>query len=168
MRITMNARKSLTVIVVLAAIAVAAAWQKASPSSPPQSVPQAPPGIEEKPQLPEQKHLIDSLDGRILYENYCATCHGKDGSGGGPMAASLKNPVPDLTRIAQRNGGRFPAQRVREIISGENATALAHGSREMPVWGPIFHQIAWDQDLGNIRIYNLTSYLESLQQKSGR
>jgi hypothetical protein len=73
--------------------------------------------------------------------------------------------VPDLTRIRQRNANTFPSVRVGEIISGEEFSTAAHGSREMPIWGPIFGQIAWDQDLGKVRIHNLARYLESLQRK---
>ncbi|MBI2816351.1 MAG: cytochrome c [Acidobacteria bacterium] len=112
----------------------------------------------------DETRLIQSLNGGALYQAYCAACHGNDGRGNGPAAVSLKNQPPDLTRIAQRSGGKFPSDRVQEIIAGENGIP-AHGSRSMPVWGPIFGQIAWDQDLGKVRIYNLAKYLESLQQK---
>ena len=114
---------------------------------------------------PEQKRLIESLDGPALFQAYCAACHGKDGRGGGPAALTLKATPPDLTRISQRNGGRFPSDRVQKILSGDELGTPAHGSREMPVWGPIFRQIAWDLDLGRLCIYNLTKHLESLQQK---
>ena len=53
------------------------------------------------------------------------------------MAPALKATVPDLTVIAKNNGGKFPVARVRRIIMGEGMIA-SHGSREMPVWGPIF------------------------------
>jgi mono/diheme cytochrome c family protein len=105
---------------------------------------------------------IDSLEGRALYHQYCAVCHGNDGKGGGPMAKALKSAPPDLTHIAIRNSGTFPFQRVQRIISGESEVN-AHGTREMPLWGPILSQIAWDQDLGRVRIYNLTQFLEKLQ-----
>jgi mono/diheme cytochrome c family protein len=114
---------------------------------------------------PEERHLIRSLEGEALFAAYCAVCHGIDGKGGGPAASALKKAVPDLTRISQRNAGNFPSVRVQTIISGEEIATPAHGSREMPIWGPIFGQIAWDQDLGKVRIYNLAKYLESLQQK---
>jgi mono/diheme cytochrome c family protein len=117
-----------------------------------------------KNEFQEEQRLIESLDGRLLFRAYCAACHGADGKGGGPAASSLKTPPPDLTLISRRNGGKFPAAKVQKIISGEDS-APAHGSRQMPVWGPIFGQIAWDQDLGNVRIYNLSKYIESLQQK---
>jgi len=114
---------------------------------------------------PEEVRLIESLEGPALFQAYCAPCHGKDGKGGGPVASVLKGPVPDLTRISQESGGKFPSDRVERIISGDELGISAHGSREMPIWGPTFKQIAWDQDLGRLCIYNLTKYLESLQQK---
>jgi len=120
---------------------------------------------ERKSGVPDEQHLIGSLEGPALFRAYCAACHGVDARGGGPAAAALKSPPPDLTLISQRYGGKFPVFRVQRIISGEETSEVAHGSRQMPVWGPVFGQIAWDQDLGNVRIYNLTKYLESLQRK---
>jgi len=79
------------------------------------------------------------------------------------MAKSLKTTTPDLTRIAARSGGRFPLARIQKIISGEEQVPAGHGTREMPVWGPVFSQVAWDQDLGRIRVYNLARYIETLQ-----
>ena len=114
-------------------------------------------------QVPAQ--LIESLEGRELFRSYCAACHGADARGGGPAASSLKGKPPDLTRIAERRGGTFPLQQIERIITGEETAATAHGSREMPVWGPIFAQIQRDQNLGKIRVRNLASYLESLQAK---
>jgi mono/diheme cytochrome c family protein len=111
---------------------------------------------------PPETRLIDSLDGYALYQSYCAVCHGKDAKGDGPMARVLKDPPLDLTQIAVRNSGVFPAQKVARIISGESEMT-SHGTREMPLWGPIFSQIAWDQDLGRVRVANLTKYIESIQ-----
>jgi mono/diheme cytochrome c family protein len=108
--------------------------------------------------------LIHSLNGPDLYRAYCASCHGIDARGNGPAAPALKAKVPDLTSIAQRNHGVFPSARVSKIISGEE-TPAAHGSREMPIWGPIFHQVERDQDWGNVRLQNLSRFLESIQKK---
>jgi hypothetical protein len=77
----------------------------------------------------------------------------------------LKHAVPDLTQISKRNGGPFPFKLVKEVISGKDSTPLAHGNREMPIWGPIFHQVDSDQDLGEVRLDNITRYLELMQQK---
>lgn len=110
------------------------------------------------------ERLIPSLQGADLFRSYCAPCHGTTARGDGPVVPALKAPVPDLTTIAQRNGGNFPAARVQEIIAGDHEMA-AHGSREMPIWGPIFHQVEYDRDYGNIRLKNLVDYLRSIQVK---
>ena len=119
----------------------------------------------QKAEDPESARLIASIQGPQLYDSHCAVCHGKDGKGDGPMAKSLKPVTPDLTRIATRSGGKFPLTRVQQIISGEVANSRGHGTREMPVWGPIFSQVAWDQDLGRIRVYNLAKFIETWQVK---
>ncbi len=114
------------------------------------------------PESDKQTTLIRSVDGADLYRAYCASCHGKHGKGDGPVAAALKATVPDLTMIAKNNGGKFPAARVRRIIEGQGMIA-SHGSREMPVWGPIFSQVEADVDRGPVRTENLVKYLESIQ-----
>ena len=106
--------------------------------------------------------LIQSVKGPDLFRAYCASCHGIDAKGRGPAASALKASVPDLTLLSRRNLGRFPAAHVREVITGERVVA-AHGSREMPIWGPIFHQVEGDQDWGNVRLENLVKYLASIQ-----
>lgn len=90
------------------------------------------------PEPTQEKQLLDSFKGPELFKAYCATCHGKDAKGGGPMASSLRIAPSDLTRIAVRNGGTFPFLQVQKIISGEQPLPATHGTREMPVWGPIF------------------------------
>ena len=107
---------------------------------------------------------IVPLDGAKIFRNYCAACHGVNGTGDGPAAPALKTQLPDLTTIARRNGGRFPTVRIRSLITGDEVLA-AHGSREMPIWGPIFHEIEYDQDLGYVRLQNVTDYLNSIQRK---
>ena len=116
----------------------------------------------QKGQPPEPERLIESIQGPALYKAYCAGCHGADGKAG-PMAKSLKVPPADLTRIARRNGGKFPLARVEKIISGEEQILAGHGGRAMPVWGPVFSQFAWDQDLGKVRVLNLAKYIEEMQ-----
>ena len=82
----------------------------------------------QKGQPPEPERLIESIQGPALYKPYCAECHGADGKAG-PMAKSLKVPPADLTRIARRNGGKFPLARVEKIISGEEQILAGHGGR---------------------------------------
>jgi mono/diheme cytochrome c family protein len=116
------------------------------------------------PQKPYE-NLIFSVKGADLFHAHCAACHGSEGKGNGPAASSLKTKPADLTVLAKNNGGRFPVERVKKFISGDDPTLTSHGSREMPIWGPIFHQIEDDQDLGNVRLQNLIMYLETIQQK---
>jgi hypothetical protein len=108
-------------------------------------------------------HLIHSMDGKELYKEYCASCHGLDGKGIGPMTEWLKIKAPDLTRLSMREGGKFPFTRVQKVIVGEQNITSGHGTREMPIWGPIFSEVARDQDLGRMRVYNLAEFLEKMQ-----
>lgn len=117
------------------------------------------------PGNPETVQLIASLDGPALFKAYCAVCHGNDATGDGPLATSLKTAPSDLTRIAARNHGVYPRARIERIISGEEQIPGGHGTRAMPVWGPIFSQIAWDEDLGRLRIHNLAEYIGQLQTR---
>jgi mono/diheme cytochrome c family protein len=108
--------------------------------------------------------IVRSVGGAAIFRDYCASCHGTDGRGHGPVAAAFKGEVPDLTLITKRAGGEFPRARIRNIIEGKESP-VPHGSREMPVWGPVFHQIDNDRDMGNVRIDNLALYIQSIQQK---
>ncbi len=124
----------------------------------------ASPQTKPAPQKPYED-LIFSVRGPDLFHAHCAACHGSQGKGDGPAASSLKTKPADLTVLAKKNGGRFPVERVQKFISGDDPALSAHGSREMPIWGPIFHQIEDDQDLGNVRLQNLVKFLETIQQK---
>src|SRR5262245_18787271 len=77
--------------------------------------------------------------GRALFRSYCASCHGVDARGDGPVAAQLRVPPADLTRIAVRRGGHFEASEVAAYIDGRSEV-LAHGRREMPVWGRVYDE----------------------------
>ena len=63
--------------------------------------------------------VIRSLAGHDLFAFYCATCHGRKGTGDGPVAAALKSPPSDLTLLARRNGGTFPRQRVEAFVTND-------------------------------------------------
>jgi mono/diheme cytochrome c family protein len=106
--------------------------------------------------------LIRSMEGPDLFRAYCAPCHGIDGKGHGPAAVALKSHPADLTALARNNHGQFPLDLVRTTITGEKVLA-SHGSREMPIWGPVFHQVEADVDRGHVRMDNLVKYLESIQ-----
>ncbi len=105
------------------------------------------------------------IDGAKIFQRQCAACHGTDGRGHGPASATLKRKPANLTLISQRNGGKFPYERVKEIIEGKEPGWLALGNREMPIYGPIFHEVESDQDWGEVRLDAITRQLESIQQK---
>jgi len=103
--------------------------------------------------------------GREMFVNYCAPCHGKDAKGNGPAAAALKQAPANLTELAKENGGKFPDIKVSAVLRGE-AKVAAHGTQEMPVWGPVFWRMSQGHaDEVQQRITNLTRYLKSLQEK---
>lgn len=102
--------------------------------------------------------------GAVVYVRYCVSCHGPAARGDGPLAADLRVPVPDVTTLAARSGGRFPEDRVRRIIqSGE--LLRGHGTPDMPAWGDAFERTGGiDAPTPAEAIHNLTHYLWSLQQ----
>lgn len=103
--------------------------------------------------------------GKEMFKAYCAACHGSEAKGGGPAAAELKTAPPDLTTLAQRHDGKFPEDYVTNVLRN-GAKAPAHGSSEMPVWGPLFASVSGrDPAMVNMRISNLVRYLKSLQVK---
>jgi mono/diheme cytochrome c family protein len=75
--------------------------------------------------------------GAALFTTHCAPCHGASGLGDGAYAAEIGVQPADLTRIAERAGGKFDEGAVFAVIDGRRAVA-AHGPREMPVWGDVF------------------------------
>jgi len=105
--------------------------------------------------------------GAPIFERYCSSCHGPDGRGGGPAAVALQPRPADLTGIAARRGGEFPAPSIALFIDGRFEVP-AHGSRAMPVWGQRFGadvpeaEIAESIARGNIA--SLVEYLKSIQQ----
>jgi hypothetical protein len=110
--------------------------------------------------------VIHSMYGRDLYAFYCASCHGRDGRGSGPLAPALHAEPPDLTQLALRNGGVFPRLRIEAIVDGRVDPPLpVHGAREMPVWGPIFSGLDGNAAANRVRIENIVTYLETFQTR---
>jgi mono/diheme cytochrome c family protein len=111
---------------------------------------------------------LATYSGPELFRVYCASCHGADGKGGGPVASSLRVEMPDLTQIARRQGGQFPAEQVRRIIDGRK-TLPPHGTRDMPVWGSAFRAAAANDPQSQAQsdrlIDLLVQYLRSIQSE---
>jgi len=121
---------------------------------------------EEKPKIKKEAAKYTSpASGAEMYKEYCASCHGLTGKGDGPAALALKSHPADLTTIARRNNGKFPTLRIQATLDGK-ASVAAHGSSDMPVWGPIFRQLT-PADSAKVmqRTVNLTKHLESIQVK---
>ena len=78
--------------------------------------------------------------GKSEFQSACASCHGSDGKGKGPVSTQLKVPPSDLTMLAKNNNGVFPTNVVYETIYGSK-TIPAHGTREMPIWGERFNPV---------------------------
>jgi len=77
--------------------------------------------------------------GHDMYLRYCASCHGPQGHGDGPLAGVLDRRPADLTLLAKKNGGRYDEGAVMSVIDGRRQI-VEHGTREMPVWGAIFEE----------------------------
>lgn len=107
--------------------------------------------------------------GHHIYMRACAACHGQQADGNGPFANLLVTPPPALTGLSRAHGGQFPFERVLETISG-NELMLAHGTRDMPIWGQTFAAEAAITGLDAAtmargRILELMAYLEHIQQR---
>jgi mono/diheme cytochrome c family protein len=112
---------------------------------------------------------LADYSGEELFGRFCASCHGEQAHGDGPVARSLNTVVPDLTLIRARYG-EFPATLVRDTIDGRGVDIRAHGTRAMPVWGYEF----WVEEGGDVTaqkavrdaIAKLVDYLRSVQRDS--
>lgn len=112
-----------------------------------------------------------SMSGENLYRRFCASCHGVQGRGDGPVAASFRVEVPDLTRMADRAGAVNVRDRIARIIDGRYIIG-AHGTRVMPVWGEDLVRL----EIGNpdaerstqVIIGRLADYVSSLQKPASK
>jgi mono/diheme cytochrome c family protein len=120
------------------------------------------------PDLAQEKEQLSSplpQSGAGTYREYCAVCHGKTGRGDGAASAALKVRPSDLRKLARRNGGKFPYAYVEDVL--RNGVKIpAHGTAEMPIWGPLFLAIDSSfQSQFNLRITKLTDYIKSIQTR---
>lgn len=148
----MRVMKFISFVVILTLISAFAVAQQAPASS-----------------APSVKHVpitnAPSNSGKEMFDSYCAVCHGKDAKGDGPAASAMKTAPTDLTLLAQKNAGKYPAPHVAAVIRGQ-ATTPSHGSQDMPIWGPLFSSLSQGHE-GQVqqRITNLVAYIESVQAK---
>jgi mono/diheme cytochrome c family protein len=109
--------------------------------------------------------------GKTLFEQNCASCHGIEGAGDGPVAAHLQTKPANLKQLASANNGTFPFGGVWDSIS--KGSMSAHGTSAMPVWGQIFMEDALPKEvhpgisaknLVEARMIALTYYIQTLQE----
>jgi mono/diheme cytochrome c family protein len=115
---------------------------------------------------PQQESPVYGVSGAYTYRTHCATCHGTDGKGEGPLAETLRIRPPDLTFLAKRNRGEYPNERVHRIIDGRSPLK-GHGGPDMPVWGDAFknEETGYDDARVQEKIRSVVDYLRTLQQK---
>ena len=104
--------------------------------------------------------------GAGAYRQYCATCHGVDGTGDGPLTDLLTTPVADLTQLSANNDGNYPMLQVIHVIDGRTGMR-GHGG-PMPVYGALFDEESNGDLTGSVlytrgKILSLAYYIESLQ-----
>ena len=110
----------------------------------------------------------DADVGSTTYQQYCATCHGMNGTGDGPLTEYIAANVPDLTALAASNDGKFPMLEVIHVIDGRTGLR-AHGG-PMPVYGALFDQESHTaSEYGDIlytrgKLLSIAYYLESIQK----
>jgi mono/diheme cytochrome c family protein len=106
-----------------------------------------------------------AVSGHAMYQEYCAVCHGTTAKGNGPLASSLKVQPSDLTMLAKQHGGKYPSPHVVSVLRF-GTDAPAHGTTDMPVWGPVLNSINRANSGEALqRTTNLSRYLETLQVK---
>jgi mono/diheme cytochrome c family protein len=122
------------------------------------------------------KTILQIETGKANYENSCASCHGINGKGHGPISSQLKALPSNLTLLAKKNNGVFPFHKVYEVIDGRQAV-LAHGPRDMPIWGLRYRpsdvekmqnpaSSPFDPDaVVRARILSIVDYLNQIQEK---
>jgi len=118
-----------------------------------------------------EPHPAVAGSGEELFQEFCATCHGRGAHGDGPMATSLRRRVPDLTLLAAREGGVFPDELVHQMIDGRRMPR-AHGTSDMPVWGWEFYRFEGEDATRRHRVAELidqlVAYLRSIQRAPAR
>lgn len=101
-------------------------------------------------------------DGPALFQAYCAFCHGELGKGDGSLADFLSRPPIDLTTIALKHGGTFPALWVEDFIA-DRGRGLPPGRDAMPDWGRFLRSTSPSQAVYRLKLWNLVQYIRSIQ-----
>ena len=109
----------------------------------------------------------DVRDGEKYFRRYCASCHGVNGAGDGPVASSLSKPPANLRLLSDKYGSPLPTAKLADLIDGR-AAVRAHGNAEMPVWGERLYATGKGErgELGiSETIGKIVAYLDSIQDR---
>ena len=149
-------RLGMVVLPVIAGALVAGAGPGEKVSAPAQKPPVSP--------APDP--ALSGVAGSYSFRTYCASCHGLDGRGEGPLAENLRFRPPDLTLIARRNGGEYPAEKVHRIVDGRKPLA-GHGGPDMPIWGDAFRNpdTGYDDAKVKEKIRSVVDFVRTLQAR---
>jgi mono/diheme cytochrome c family protein len=144
---------TLALLLVVAGASWASSAAAQDPAAPKPKAPATPPSA-----------AVSAAGGAYAFRTYCASCHGTDGRGEGPLTDSLRFRPPDLTLIAKRNGGEFPTEKVVRIVDGRNPLK-GHGGPEMPIWGDAFRnaETGYDDAAARAKVRAVVDYLKTLQ-----
>jgi mono/diheme cytochrome c family protein len=150
-------RRFVSIGCLLLAVALAAGAE--TPGSPAAGQAPTKPG---GTQAPESG--VYGVSGAYAFRTHCASCHGTDGKGDGPLAENLRFHPPDLSLIAKRNGGGFPAEKILRIVDGRKPLP-GHGGPDMPIWGDAFRNADTGYDDAKVKekIRSIVDYLRTLQ-----
>jgi len=114
------------------------------------------------------RHRPNIASGKELFHQHCSVCHGVDAKGKGSMydplspEPSRRVPPADLTVLSEKNGGKFPADRVSDAMLAKGPIP-AHGTPNMPAWGDVFYNLKSDPKRGEERVRDVSAYIESIQ-----
>jgi mono/diheme cytochrome c family protein len=104
-----------------------------------------------------------SVTGPKLFQDHCAGCHGSNGKGKGPVADDQSKRPADLTEIAKRGNGQYPAERIAEIIRYGGGLPGHEKDHAMPVWGKVFSGECGPA-FSRRAVVELNRYLETFQK----
>ena len=106
----------------------------------------------------------ESLVGSVSFDLYCASCHGRQGRGDGPTAASLKHQARRPDRAGAEQPRRVPARARARRSSKARRGPRATAASDMPVWGPTLRALDASDARVTVRLQNLVAFIESMQQ----
>lgn len=119
------------------------------------------------PAAEDEPPAYSAFNGQQTYKTLCSNCHGVKGEGDGYLVESLLKRPTDLTTLAQRHDGKYPADKVASYVDGREEVR-EHGRREMPIWGDA---LLWPEEesperRGHVqrKIGELVEFLRTIQK----